>query len=88
MDEREAGLTRDELVDTLFAENVLARKYFFPGCHNMEPYRSSFRHAALVLPETREVVPPSDGSTDWHRSKRGIDFTNREDYPDSSSECS
>ena len=55
VDEREAGLTRDELVDTLFAENVLARRYFFPGCHNMEPYRSYFPHAALVLPETEKL---------------------------------
>lgn len=55
VDERDAGLTRDELVDTLFAENVLARRYFFPGCHNMEPYRSYFPHAALVLPETEKL---------------------------------
>lgn len=33
--------TRDELVTALHAENVLARKYFWPGCHRMEPYRSS-----------------------------------------------
>lgn len=24
----------------LWAENVLARRYFYPGCHRMEPYRS------------------------------------------------
>ena len=34
-----AGLTRDELVGILHAENILARRYFFPGCHRMEPYR-------------------------------------------------
>jgi dTDP-4-amino-4,6-dideoxygalactose transaminase len=49
------GLTRDELVDVLFAENVLARRYFFPGCHRMEPYCSYFPHAALVLPETERL---------------------------------
>jgi dTDP-4-amino-4,6-dideoxygalactose transaminase len=55
VDERTAGLTRDELVDVLFAENVLARRYFFPGCHRMEPYRSYFPHAALILPETERL---------------------------------
>lgn len=35
-----AGLTRDEMVTVLHAERVLARRYFFPGCHQMEPYRS------------------------------------------------
>ncbi len=69
VDELEAGLTRDELVDVLFAENVLARRYFFPGCHRMEPYRSYFPHAALVLPETeklcrRVMVLPTGTSVD------------------------
>jgi len=55
LDERAAGLTRDELVQVLFAENVLARRYFSPGCHRMEPYRSHFPDAALVLPETEKL---------------------------------
>jgi dTDP-4-amino-4,6-dideoxygalactose transaminase len=55
VDETEAGLTRDELVAVLTAENVLARRYFFPGCHRMEPYLSYFPHAALVLPETEKL---------------------------------
>ena len=54
VDERE-GLGRDELVQVLTAENVLARRYFFPGCHRMEPYRSYFPHASLTLPETEKV---------------------------------
>jgi dTDP-4-amino-4,6-dideoxygalactose transaminase len=40
IDELRAGLTRDELQRVLWEENVLARRYFFPGCHRMEPYRS------------------------------------------------
>jgi dTDP-4-amino-4,6-dideoxygalactose transaminase len=55
VDEQVAGLGRDELVQVLTAENVLARRYFFPGCHRMEPYRSYFPHAALMLPETEKV---------------------------------
>jgi len=34
------GLTRDELMSVLWSENVIARRYFYPGCHRMEPYRS------------------------------------------------
>ena len=45
VDADELGLTRDELYAVLHAEQVLARRYFFPGCHRMEPYRS------LVVPE-------------------------------------
>ena len=49
-------LSRDQLVDILQAENILARKYFWPGCHNMEPYRSLYPHAGLMLPETTKVA--------------------------------
>lgn len=52
VDPNVCGLSRDELVETLQAENVLARKYFHPGCHKMEPYRSNFPHAGLLLPAT------------------------------------
>lgn len=50
------GLTRDELVRMLHAENVIARRYFFPGCHRMEPYRSLQPHAGLLLPETERLA--------------------------------
>jgi dTDP-4-amino-4,6-dideoxygalactose transaminase len=55
VDEQEAGLNRDQLVEVLHAENVLARRYFYPGCHRMEPYASHFPHAGLLLPETERV---------------------------------
>jgi len=32
-----AGLSRDEILAALRAENVLARRYFYPGCHRMAP---------------------------------------------------
>lgn len=44
--------TRDEIVTALHAENVLARKYFWPGCHRMKPYRDLNPHAGLLLPQT------------------------------------
>ena len=51
----EFPVSRDRIVDILHAENILARKYFWPGCHNMEPYRSCYPHAGLVLPNTNLV---------------------------------
>lgn len=49
------GLSRDQLLEILHAEQVLARRYFYPGCHRMEPYRSYFPHAGLLLPETERL---------------------------------
>lgn len=56
VDESEDRLSRDELLKVLHAENVLARRYFYPGCHRMEPYRSYFPHSHLLLPETEKVA--------------------------------
>jgi len=50
------AVNRDDLVNTFRAENVLARKYFWPGCHNMQPYRDLFRHAGLMLSNTQIVA--------------------------------
>ncbi len=49
-------LTRDELVAKLSAENVRARRYFWPGCHRMEPYRSLQPNAGMLLSVTEEVA--------------------------------
>jgi dTDP-4-amino-4,6-dideoxygalactose transaminase len=54
--DRLAPLNRDELVTVLHAENVLARKYFWPGCHRLEPYRSLQPDAAPRLPETERLA--------------------------------
>lgn len=54
IDSHEAGLDRDELLSVLQAENVMARRYFYPGCHRMEPYRSLFPNASLWLSETEK----------------------------------
>jgi dTDP-4-amino-4,6-dideoxygalactose transaminase len=56
IDESVAGITRDQLHQILWAENILARRYFYPGCHRMEPYRSYFPHAGLLLPETERLT--------------------------------
>ena len=50
-----AGISRDELVVILHKENIRARRYFYPGCHRMEPYRSYYPNVGLLLPETERV---------------------------------
>lgn len=55
VNEEVAGLSRDELVRLLHQENVIARRYFYPGCHQMEPYKSYFPNAGLLLPETEKL---------------------------------
>jgi dTDP-4-amino-4,6-dideoxygalactose transaminase len=48
--------SRDEIVAALQAENILARKYFWPGCHRMKPYRDLFPHAGLMLSNTERIA--------------------------------
>ena len=55
VDQAEASLSRDTLVKVLWAENVMARRYFYPGCHQMEPYRTLFPEAGQHLPETERL---------------------------------
>ena len=49
-------VSRDHIINVLHAENILARKYFWPGCHNMSPYRELYPHAGLLLPSTQKVA--------------------------------
>jgi dTDP-4-amino-4,6-dideoxygalactose transaminase len=56
IDEAASGLHRDQLLRVLHAENVLARRYFWPGCHRMEPYRTLFPHAGASLPMTERIA--------------------------------
>lgn len=56
IDELHTGISRDELVDMLWAEGVVARRYFFPGCHRMEPYASTMPDIAVRLPHTEAVA--------------------------------
>jgi len=49
-------VSRDVIVEALWAENVFARKYFWPGCHRMQPYRDLYPHAGLMLPNTERVA--------------------------------
>jgi dTDP-4-amino-4,6-dideoxygalactose transaminase len=56
IDEAVAGISRDMLDEMLWAENVLTRRYFYPGCHLMEPYRTEEPEARVRLPETERLA--------------------------------
>jgi len=49
-------INRDQIAQILWAENVRARRYFYPGCHRMEPYRTLYPDAARSLPRTERAV--------------------------------
>lgn len=46
------GMTRDLLCDLLTAENVYARRYFFPGGHRSPPHLARTQATGLTLPRT------------------------------------
>lgn len=56
IDEPRFGINRDLLAEVLHAENVLARRYFYPGCHQMEPYRSLYPQAGHFLRNTEDLT--------------------------------
>lgn len=69
VDRAAAGLSADQLVAILTAENVLVRRYFRPGCHRMEPYRSRPPQDGYQLPNTeyladRTVALPTGAAVD------------------------
>jgi dTDP-4-amino-4,6-dideoxygalactose transaminase len=56
VDESASGYSRDALVAHLHTQNIIARKYFWPGCHRMEPYKSLQPNADLLLQRTNAVA--------------------------------
>lgn len=67
IDESVGRASRDDVLAALRAENVLARRYFWPGCHGMLPYRLTQPDAAKDLPHTegaasRVLVLPTGNS--------------------------
>lgn len=56
IEEQKFGMSRTELIDILIKENILARKYFFPGIHKMEPYRSLYPYSSMFLQETEKLA--------------------------------
>jgi dTDP-4-amino-4,6-dideoxygalactose transaminase len=53
VDPAQTIVTRDELIQILYRENVLARRYFYPGCHRTAPYNTT--ESPLSLPETEWI---------------------------------
>lgn len=49
IDSANFGCDRDQLLSTLVQHNILARRYFYPGCHRAEPYASA---SCSPLPNT------------------------------------
>ena len=56
IDDSRTVLGRNELKEIMWAENVLARRYFYPGCHRMEPYASTMPNVANRLPVTERLA--------------------------------
>ena len=52
----EGAIHRDVILEVLHGENVLARRYFYPGVHRMEPYRTTHPTAGLRLPQTERLA--------------------------------
>ncbi len=51
IDSEKFGLTRDQLIAVLSAENVKARRYFYPGIHRCPPYGSQSSQSTLAVTE-------------------------------------
>jgi dTDP-4-amino-4,6-dideoxygalactose transaminase len=56
VEEETLHLSRDQFLAILQAENIMARRYFYPGCHKMEPYRSKWVTRELPLPQTERIA--------------------------------
>lgn len=56
VNDKVGSISRNELMEILHAENVIARRYFYPGCHAMEPYRSTFPQFRTSLPVTERIA--------------------------------
>ncbi|MEW7988093.1 MAG: aminotransferase class I/II-fold pyridoxal phosphate-dependent enzyme [Candidatus Thiodiazotropha sp.] len=48
-------VTRDRIVDALQAENVLARRYFWPCCHRKKPYSDLYPNSGGFLVNSERV---------------------------------
>ncbi|MEW8689458.1 MAG: aminotransferase class I/II-fold pyridoxal phosphate-dependent enzyme [Candidatus Thiodiazotropha endolucinida] len=48
-------VTRDQIVDALQAENILARRYFWPCCHRKKPYSDLYPNASSFLLNSERV---------------------------------
>lgn len=72
IDETVTSISRDHLMAMLHAEHVLAKRYFYPGCHRQAPYRTENN---VSLPFTEAlcqrvlILPTGPSLTDEDRLK-------------------
>ncbi|MDR1611567.1 MAG: DegT/DnrJ/EryC1/StrS family aminotransferase [Planctomycetota bacterium] len=72
------GASRDAVVEALRRENVLARRYFYPGCHRMRHYRGRDRYRGVRLPATDKALgsiialPTWFNGIDWRDGVSGV----------------
>lgn len=69
IDGEKTGLSRDAMMNALHKEGIIARRYFFPGCHRMEPYSSQYQEKKFQLPVTdlicnKVLILPTGASLD------------------------
>ena len=48
-------ISRDDLLRRLHGKNIIARRYFYPGCHRMEPYASLYPQSNRWLTNTESL---------------------------------
>jgi dTDP-4-amino-4,6-dideoxygalactose transaminase len=69
IDQDAAGISRDELMYALHKQEIMVRRYFYPGCHRMEPYATQYPQPEGSLPETDRlcqrvmILPTGTGIT-------------------------
>jgi dTDP-4-amino-4,6-dideoxygalactose transaminase len=56
IDETVAGISRDEVLSIIEAEGVLAKRYFYPGCHRADPYWEKHKKQNTPLPVTERLT--------------------------------
>ena len=57
-------LTADDLRNILWAENIKARRYFYPPCHEAEPYRGRYNLPNTDLVSSRVLTLPTGMAVD------------------------
>ena len=75
IDSEVCGCKRDDILNALHKSNIMARKYFWPGCHKMEPYKSNQIYSGAMLKETdriseRVIILPTGQSVDSNAINR------------------
>lgn len=55
IDETQFGESRDQVMARLNEHGILAKRYFYPGCHQYEPYRDEFLASGRRLENTEAL---------------------------------